>query len=146
MNYNRNEKALIFLSQFDFMTSSKFEKILEVFSCPKDIFDFTKNNVNCLKHILKDNYNILINVLSQYNEKEFFGILEKRNIKCLTILSENYPKKLLNLKNPPYVLFYVGNIHLINTKAIAMVGTRTPSSNGKQITGKYIVRKGTKFR
>ena len=137
MNYSENEKALIFLSQFDFMTNSKFEKVLEVFSNPKDIFTASSKELFALKDILKDKYEILLNEIVNYNEKEFFNVLEKRNIKCLTIFSDGYPARLLNLKNPPYVLYYVGNINLINSKSVAIVGTRSPSNYGKQVTEKY---------
>lgn len=137
MDYCENEKALIFLSQFDFMSNSKFEKVLEVFSSPKDIFTASPKELFELKEVFKDKYEILVNEIVNFNEREFFKSLEQRNIKCLTIMSDNYPARLLNLKNPPYVLYYVGNIDLINSKAIAIVGTRSPSNYGKQVTEKY---------
>ena len=61
----------------------------------------------------------------------------KRNIKCITVFSENYPQKLLKLQDPPYVLFAVGNLDLINTKSIAIVGARNPSVYGKIVTEKF---------
>ena len=43
---------------------------------------------------------------------------------CITIFDKQYPKKLLELKYPPYVLFYKGNINLLNKESISIVGSR----------------------
>ena len=40
----------------------------------------------------------------------------------IEINSEKYPKNLLNIKNPPKVLYCVGNIDLLYRPAIAIIG------------------------
>ena len=137
MEYSLDEKALIFLSSFNFMTSSKFAKVLENLNSPSDIFTLSHKELFKLKDELKTNYEILIDGLTKYNEKEFFEPLNKRGIYCLTIISQNYPKKLLNLKNPPYFLYYVGNIDLINSPSVAIVGSRMVSGYGRIITTRF---------
>ncbi len=134
---NKDELALIFMSQFEFVTSQKFEQITNEFKTPSQIFDASKQELSKLKDILKNNYDIFVETLNVFNEKEFFDELNSRNIKCLTILSNDYPQKLKNLKNPPYVLYYVGDINLLNTKSVAIVGTRSPSNYGKLVTEKF---------
>ncbi len=132
-----DEKALIFLSQFEFITHTKVNNILKEFSCPSELFRADEKTLFSFKELLKDKFEIFLNALVNFNENDFFGNLNKRNIKCVTYISENYPKKLLRLKNPPIVLFYCGNLDLINTKTIAIVGTRVPTNYGKVITEKY---------
>lgn len=46
--------------------------------------------------------------------------------KCITILDDNYPYDLRELKYPPFVLFYKGNISLLKEKKIGVVGSRYP--------------------
>lgn len=46
--------------------------------------------------------------------------------KCITILDDNYPYDLRELKYPPFVLFYKGNISLLKEKKIGVVGSRHP--------------------
>lgn len=137
MIYDENEKALIYLSQFDFMTSSKFQQMLEFFDKPKDIFTSDSKKLFELKTMLGDKFELFLDGISKYAGTDFFLELDKRNIKCLTIVSKDYPQKLLNLKNPPYVLYYSGDLSLLKTKAVAMVGTRNPSNYGKIITERY---------
>ena len=45
---------------------------------------------------------------------------------AITILDEEYPKKLLELKYPPIVLYYEGDISLLKEESIAIVGSRVP--------------------
>ncbi len=137
MMYNENEKALAYLSQYEFMTSAKFAQILEIFEYPKDIFTESADKLFKLKDVLGDNYEVFLDGVCKYNNSNFFYELEKRNIYFITIMSQNYPDRLLNLKNPPYVLFYCGDISLLKTKCVAIVGTRNPTSYGKVVTEKY---------
>lgn len=44
--------------------------------------------------------------------------------KCITILDDDYPRALLDLKMPPFVLFYKGNKELLKENAISIVGSR----------------------
>lgn len=43
----------------------------------------------------------------------------------ITILDSAYPCELLELKNPPYILFYEGKLELLKREKITVVGSRT---------------------
>lgn len=45
---------------------------------------------------------------------------------AITIFDDEYPKELFNLKYPPFVLYYKGNLDLLKQEAIAIVGSRNP--------------------
>ena len=137
MTYTENEKALIFLSQFEFMTPTRFSKLMLIFKNISDIFTASPQKLYELKPILKDKYEVLLDSLSKESLDEYVLSLNKKNIKCTTIISQNYPQKLKRLKNPPYVLYYTGNIQLADLPTIAIVGTRQPSVYGKMVTKKY---------
>lgn len=137
INFSNNEKALIFLSTLDFITSAKYSSIMDKFENISDIFSATPKELFMLKDIFKTKYEIFLDNLINFNSNEFFSALEKRGIGVTTILSDNYPQKLMNLKNPPYVLYYVGDLNLVKCRSVAVVGTRSPSAYGKLITEKY---------
>ena len=44
-------------------------------------------------------------------------IMIDRNINAITILDEIYPKSFLDLKSPPYVLYYKGNLDLLKDES-----------------------------
>lgn len=137
IDYTKDEKALIFLSTFEFMTHKKYEDILDIFEYPYDIFNMTTQQKIELKNVLRGYYEEFVDAIKNYNERTFFDIFNKRDVDCLTIISDKYPDNLRRLAQPPYVLYYMGNIDLINTNIVAMVGTRTPSTYGKIVTQKF---------
>lgn len=73
------------------------------------------------------------------------GIEHYQNIEALTILDTNYPKSLLDLSNPPFVLFYKGDISLINKDIIGIVGSRLASEYGKKTTNYIVSRIQSKY-
>ena len=42
----------------------------------------------------------------------------------ITICDADYPDRLRELVKPPYVLFYKGNIEILNDAAVSIVGSR----------------------
>ncbi|MBQ6654888.1 MAG: DNA-processing protein DprA [Erysipelotrichaceae bacterium] len=58
--------------------------------------------------------------------------------RALTVLDEEYPQSLRDLKYPPYVLFYIGDISLLKSKCLSIVGTREPSYYGIHATEQLV--------
>lgn len=56
------------------------------------------------------------------------------NLKLIYKSNPLYPQKLLTLKNPPELLFAIGNLKLLNTFSIAIVGARKFNQNSKLLT------------
>jgi len=60
--------------------------------------------------------------------------LTRKAIKYLTWNSPGYPRYLLEIAQPPPVLYYIGEILPEDDLAVAIVGTRNVTRYGKQIT------------
>ncbi len=67
--------------------------------------------------------------LSEYNKKQIFVI---------TIVDKEYPFILKNIYLPPPVLYYQGDLGILNRKMIAIVGTRTPTDYGIHVVRKLV--------
>ncbi len=66
------------------------------------------------------------------------NFLEKHHIKPLFLTDPEYPQRLLHCYDPPTLLYYRGNANLNNAKVISIIGTRTNSDYGKQVTESII--------
>ncbi|EKY26541.1 DNA-processing protein DprA [Clostridium celatum] len=84
--------------------------------------EFKKYNLNKLKEYSLD------------KEEELKIELLKEDINYVTYSDEKYPIKLREINNPPYVLFYKGDIELLNFNMAAIVGSRKNSMFGKEVT------------
>lgn len=58
---------------------------------------------------------------------------ESRRISVITIFDADYPALLKQIAQPPWVLYVRGDIRLVHSPSIAMVGTRTPTVYGKKV-------------
>jgi len=70
-------------------------------------------------------------------EEEIYFI-EKYKIKPLFISDKDYPQRLLNCYDSPTLLYYKGPADLNAAKIVAIIGTRTHTDYGKQVTEKLI--------
>ena len=70
-------------------------------------------------------------------EKEI-EFCEKYHIQILFLSDKKYPQRLLNCYDSPTLLYYRGNADLNSSKVISIIGTRSNSDYGKQITEQFI--------
>lgn len=95
----------------------------------------------------------LISLVIKY-EGEYFRILNaiKNNEeiddykydKCITIFDDDYPLELRDLKYPPFVLFYKGDLSLLKKEKIAVVGSRIPCDYSLKATSLLVNKNNDK--
>lgn len=85
-------------------------------------------------------------------EKIFYAIMSKEEVdyskvkeykdsldcEYSTIISKDYPLKLKQLKRPPFVVFYKGDLSLLNNKCISIIGSRKNTEYGEKITRQIV--------
>ena len=104
--------------------------------CPSGLID-NLNNIDLfwnelnLKNDLKDRIVYLLS--SERLVKVYMAIqnLKRKNINIITRASQEYPKLIkLKLKNKrPAVIFYIGNLDLLDNKIVGIVGSRNIKEN-----------------
>lgn len=57
----------------------------------------------------------------------------ERGISYVTYFDEDYPELLRESPQPPWVLYVIGRVELLRRHAIAIVGTRGPTSYGRKM-------------
>ena len=80
-----------------------------------------------------------INLKEEVEEKSIQEEIAKVKCNIVTIIDENYPKQLKNIYQPPFVLFYYGDLSLLDNHFIlGIVGSREVSDYGKKSCNKII--------
>ena len=137
------EKILIWLDKFDFLTYKKRVKIFDMLFCD-NFFENFISSFEKIKNIVSYSQFAQMQIdLKNNGVDDYINSLVEKNIKLITIKSENYPQNLINMGeeyNPPLVLYCKGDVSLLDNEKnlnIAMVGTRKPTNYGKQITEKF---------
>jgi DNA processing protein len=58
--------------------------------------------------------------------------LQKDNVHVVTLADSEYPQKLLEINNPPAVLYAIGHLRWLNHPSLAMVGSRSATPQGEK--------------
>ena len=82
------------------------------------------NNIQLLAYSVKYEGEYSRIKLALMRNEPYEPILD--SLKAFTVLDDCYPEGLKNLVEPPYVLFYKGNLELLKHKGISVVGSRLP--------------------
>lgn len=105
---------------------------------------FMKQHINLIS-LYKDNLEMLVSLSNKIDEidlhtnilkaREIISDCAANGIKIISYLDADYPKLLLDIKDPPPVLYAKGNLALLD-KAIAIIGTRNSTDLGNKIAQK----------
>ena len=135
----KDELAYLALDGFDFLRSFKKHRIIELFDNPGDIFDtFITKKPQLLDIIKLAEIDKVNELLANRNElKNYFNKCRNMNCDFLTYNDEEYPNKLRELAEPPFVLYYRGNIKLLQSELILISGTRYITTYGIDMTNRF---------
>jgi DNA processing protein len=77
---------------------------------------------------------VIRNALAAENILSQLQTYEQRQIKFITVFDSDYPDALKEIAQPPWVIYYRGNLRHLKQPLIAVVGTRVPTMYGKKMT------------
>ncbi|WP_196591817.1 DNA-processing protein DprA [Pectinatus frisingensis] len=113
------------------MGITNIRRLLACFSCAKNIWDASEDEITASKCLSEKLSRRLFRHRQQFDVDTAASDWDKRGIRLISILEDDYPKLLTNIYNPPAVLFCRGNS--ITDKCLAVVGARKFSVYGKSI-------------
>jgi DNA processing protein len=112
--------------------------LLEHFKTAEAIFKAKKKDLSLIEGIGEIRAS-QIKAFGNFSEAEDeMKFIEKHHIQPLFITGDDYPKKLLHCYDAPTMLYYRGTASLNNDKTISIIGTRTNTDYGKQITEQLV--------
>lgn len=133
--YSQNDIALLYLDSLS-LSYKTFSKVIDALEQPSDLF--LKKGQKLVADLLPNNAIERINSLgSDQIEHIVTADLDKFNIVAVTMANNSYPQCLKNIPDPPFVLYTIGDINLLNMQKIGIVGTRTPTNYGRDVANKF---------
>lgn len=116
------------LSQISGLGNEGFLKLLQAFGTPADIL--ATPAVTLKQHVRPAVANAIVNC----NQDDAFDTvatwLKDPLNHIVTLSSADFPQALLNIPDPPVLLYVKGRLDLLNHSAIAVVGSRKASTQG----------------
>lgn len=135
-----NDKNKIFaywLSTINGVGQKTIEKLLDYFDSEMEIFNAEADKFYNIKGIKPDILKKIINSKNYNSIQSRWKKLNDSNIGFTYINADDYPQKLKNIYEPPYSLFYKGELPDASKPSVAIVGARNASYETKCIAEKF---------
>ena len=134
MNKNENIKTyLIALNQIEKIGDRRIYELIKHYESVESIFEDKEKN---LKELIEKKFKFKVNDFSK-NEilDKAENIIKKSKeygIKILSLFDKEYPFNLKQIDNPPYILYYKGDLKKLRRNSVSIVGTRNPTNESKK--------------
>ncbi len=130
MEYNLGDLYLYLVSKV-----SIFPKLINLYrKLPKEMI-LSGLELKDILEILSVERKIRNDLFKSLNSKKIIDLknyLSCRGINYITIFENKYPQLLKEIFDPPFILFYIGDIELFNYLSLAIVGSRRATAYGKE--------------
>ncbi len=80
----------------------------------------------------------IVNFKNMDRAEREMKFIDAHNIIALSFLDSNYPQRMRDIPDAPFIIYTKGNINLNTQRMIAIVGTRKATDYGKNITAKLV--------
>lgn len=125
----------------------KLQRLVSLFGSVENVFNVNYQELLDTR-IVKEKMLPELEKLKNASDMNFIRAIQEcvtHGIHVLPLIDERYPLKLKRMPYPPLTLFLWGNISLLESRKIAIVGTRQPSDEAKKVTfefSKYFANEG----
>ncbi len=131
--YSNNEKTYIWLTLAG-VSPKKQLKLLEFFEEPELLVVNWKTERDLIEKVLTKTDLEKLNKTNKTDLEKLLTICEKEQIQIVTQASPHFPESLRHIDDAPTTLFCMGNVHLLKSEAVAIVGTRRMTKYGAEVT------------
>ncbi|MBF8249771.1 MAG: Protecting protein DprA protein [Candidatus Levybacteria bacterium] len=117
------------------MGPAKFRKLLVEFGTAKAAWEAPRPGL--AKLIGEENAAKFKRFCSEFSIEGYLKQLKEKDVWFVTLLDEDYPQILKEIKNPPFVLYGRGNSSVLSVRSgppIAVVGARRTTQYGREVT------------
>lgn len=131
------ERNIIWLDLFSSLGYQKKVKILSLFDKNEDIKKSFLSNPKLQEILTSSEFAQMSKLLDNAYLDAQIERFAKNGIVMITQSNPNYPQLLKEIDSPPLCLYCKGNLQLLNSICIGIVGTRKPSDYGIVVTKQF---------
>ncbi len=126
----QEEKYWVWLASSEGIGPVRFYNILNAFTDLQNAWDNCADIGRIAPGITEKLAAILRKNANDAYVENILSMCDKKGIRILTRLNQNYPHTLAEIENPPPVLYYRGEMPEFDEKSCGIVGSRRPTRNG----------------
>ncbi len=137
---DENVRYWMAISQTRGVGSRTTRRLIDNFKKPRNIFKASYGEIAKVSGIKDDTARNIVNYDNWAEVDREIKIAKKLNISILSWEDDRYPENLLQIHDPPVVIYVYGELEPRDELAVAIVGPRSPSSYGKDMARLFAER------
>ncbi len=130
-------EALIAFNRVQGLGPVTARQIIEALGSLVAVFETSAERLMEIPGIGSERALLLTRELKEVSAEEELERASKTGVKIITWDDEGYPALLKEIADPPLVLYVAGEVAVLDTPAIALVGTRHPSMYGRETARRF---------
>lgn len=134
---NDDIRARLALSMVDGVGAKRARGLLEMVEHPMDVFGLSFDKVLRVDGIGETTATSLLQFKDWSKVDAVIEYSQKKGYSFVAPEQSDYSERLKNIDYPPILLWFKGDVGLLNSAGIAVVGTRAPSLYGKTMTKEF---------
>lgn len=137
INERIHDLALTFTSGIGDVT---IRNLIAHFGSAKAVMESTKNELRSVGGIGDKTSSTIYNSRpAAYDRAEQeLSFIKKHNIQIFTLSDQDYPRRLKECYDAPWILYYRGNANLNSSKIISIVGSRKATAYGRKLCSELV--------
>ncbi len=124
------------LSMIPGIGATRCQKLLKHFGSPQAILGANLDELQHVDGIGEYTARQIVSTRDKLDVEKEISRIKKQKVSIVTFSDDNYPVNLRSIFDPPIVLYVKGELLPEDRIAIAMVGTRRPTTYGKMVAEK----------
>ena len=139
--FDFDETLLISLNSVDGLYSNKQRELLELFGGASALAEeFSSCRDVALKAVSPKLYDEIKQALDGGNISRAVEKAVAGGVRVTTLFSDDYPAALRDIPEPPTVLYYKGDLKLLDKSSVSVVGSRKCSDYGRRVARYFTER------
>ena len=133
-----NDQYALWLDSFQGLSLKQKFQLLDYFVEPQNIYNNLISDAQFVTAVAGETtYKKMLLSKSEEYLSDLLNDLDKQGVKYISRFNSKYPNLLASIKKPPFVLYYKGDIDLLKTFCIGIVGTRHCTHYGADVAKKF---------
>lgn len=126
----KEKKYWVWFSLLQTLGCIKKQKLLKIYKEPINIYNAKKEELVKIKFLGEKNINEILDKDIKNQLEKHIEYIKEHGIKIITLKEKEYPQILKQIYDYPMSIYLKGNEKILNSKSIAIVGCREPTSYG----------------
>ena len=127
-------KSLIHLNLIPGIGNHTIRRLLAAFGSAEKSLAATSEELAQIDGLIPDVRQQLIDGRSRAPLAQELELIEQHQCHIVTLNDESYPPLLKQISDPPVLLYIAGQLLIVDTLSVAIVGSRSPTEYGKTIS------------